>query len=70
MSAKYYFGFFANRECIAVMDLIDGYPDRDIAYIGFFMMNINYQGKHIGTTIIDETTDYLRSIGKKRSGLQ
>lgn len=52
------------------MDLIDGYPDRDIAYIGFFMMNINYQGKHIGTTIIDETTDYLRSIGKKRSGLQ
>ena len=65
MSAKYYFGFFANQEFIAVMDLIDGYPDYDIAYIGFFMMNINYQGRQIGTVIIDETTDYLRSIGKK-----
>ena len=65
MSAKCYFGFFTNQEFIAVMDLIDGYPDRDIAYIGFFMMNINYQGKHIGTAIIDEATDYLRSIGKK-----
>lgn len=70
MSAKYYFGLFANREFIAVMDLIDGYPDRDIAYIGFFMMNINYQGKQIGTAIIDEATDYLRSIGKNRFNLQ
>ena len=65
ISAKYYFGFFADQEFIAVMDLIDGYPNRDTAYIGFFMMNINYQGKQIGTAIIDETTDYLRSIGKK-----
>lgn len=65
ISAKYYFGLFANREFIAVMDLIDGYPDRDIAYIGFFMMNINYQGKQKGTAIIDEATDYLKSIGKK-----
>ena len=65
MSAKYYLGFFANQEFIAVMDLIDGYPDYDIAYIGFFMLNIDYQGKQIGTAIIDETTDYLQSIGKK-----
>lgn len=65
VAAKYYVGFFANREFIAVMDLIDGYLDRDTAYIGFFMMNINYQGKQTGTAIIDEATDYLRSIGKK-----
>lgn len=65
MSEKYYFGFFANQEFIAVMDLIDGYPDRETAYIGFFMMNIDYQDKQIGTAIISETTDYLGSIGKK-----
>jgi len=36
---KYYVGFFQNGEMIAVLDLIDGYPDRSTGYIGFFMVN-------------------------------
>lgn len=64
LSAKYYFGFFDNQELIAVMDLVDGYPKADIAYIGFFMMNLKHQGKQIGTAIISEVIDYLKSIGK------
>ena len=39
MSDKYYVGFFNNEEMVAVLDLIDGYPEPDIGYIGFFMMN-------------------------------
>ena len=31
-----------------IMDLIDGYPAKEVAYIGFFMMNPKYQGKRIG----------------------
>ena len=64
MSDKYYVGFFEDKTLVAVMDLIDGYPNADIAYIGFFMMNPIYQGKQIGTAIIEEVTDHLRSIGK------
>ncbi len=64
LSAKYYLGFFENKELIAIMDLIDGYPTADIAYIGFFMMNTNFQGRQIGTAIIHEICDYLRTIGK------
>ena len=64
MDDKYYFGFFYDRELIAIMDLIDGYPKAEIAYIGFFMMNPQYQGKQIGTAIIDEVIDYLLSTGK------
>ncbi len=64
LSSKYYFGFFDNQELIAVMDLVDGYPETDIAYIGFFMMNLKHQGKQIGSAIISEVIDYLRSIGK------
>lgn len=64
LSAKYYFGFFDNQELIAVMDLVDGYPKPEIAYIGFFMMNPHCQGKQIGTAIIDEVIEYLRSAGK------
>lgn len=61
---KYYFGFFDGRELVAVMDLIDGYPKPETAYIGFFMMNRTYQGKKIGTAIIDEVIDYLKNTGK------
>jgi len=64
LSEKYYLGFFDNDELIAVMDLVDGYPKADITYIGFFMMNLKQQGKQIGTAIINEVIDYLKSIGK------
>ena len=60
---KYYVGFFNGEEMVAVLDLIDGYPEPAIGYIGFFMMNPSYQGKQIGTAIIDETAAYLKSIG-------
>ena len=61
---KYYFGLFDGKQLVAIMDLIDGYPKPEIVYIGFFMMNPKYQGKQIGTAIIDEVIDYLQSIGK------
>ena len=64
MEDKYYFGFFDDQELVAIMDLIDGYPKLEIAYIGFFMMNPQYQGKQIGTAIVGEVIDYLQSIGK------
>ena len=62
-SDKYFVGFYDGETLVAIMDLIDGYPRDDIAYIGFFMMNPSYQGKQIGTAIIDETAAYLKSIG-------
>lgn len=64
LSEKYFLGFFSDQDLVAVMDLIDGYPKPEIAYIGFFMMNRKYQGKQIGTAIIDEVVAYLRTIGK------
>ncbi len=65
LSDKYFFGFFDDRKLVAVMDLVDGYPSPDVAYIGFFMMNPQYQGKQTGTAIIGDALDYLKSIGKR-----
>ena len=61
---KYYVGFYDREELIAVMDLIDGYPEADIAYIGFFMMKKDLQGQGNGTTIIAEASAYLKQTGK------
>ena len=48
------------------MDLIDGYPDSDTAFIGFFMMNRQLQGRRIGTHIIQELCLYLKETGLRR----
>ena len=64
ISDKYYVGFFNDREMVAVLDLIDGYPESDIGYIGFFMMNAALQGKQIGSGIIQDVCAYLKQNGK------
>ena len=62
---KYFIGFCQEETLIAVMDLIEGYPKPDTAFIGFFMMNKSFQGKGIGTAIIQDTAAYLKTAGKR-----
>ena len=62
-SSKYYVGFYAEDTLVAVMDLIDGYPDSGWAFIGFFMMNKELQGRQIGSGIIEEVCRSLKTAG-------
>ena len=60
---KHYVGFFDAGTLVAVMDLIDGYPDADTAFIGFFMMNKDLQGQGTGTAIVRDVLAALRALG-------
>ena len=60
---KHYVGFFDAGTLVAVMDLIDGYPDADTAFIGFFMMNRELQGQGTGTAIVRDVLAALRALG-------
>ena len=51
-SDKYYVGFFKKETLIAIMDLILDYPMKNIAFIGLFMMDFEYQNKSLGSEII------------------
>lgn len=62
-SSKYYVGFYDGDLLVAVLDLIDGYPDRSNAFIGFFMMNRQLQGREIGSGIIREACRCLKEAG-------
>ena len=62
-SSKYYVGFYDGATLVAVMDLIDGYPEADCAFIGFFMMDRGLQGRGIGSDIIREVCEYLWKMG-------
>ena len=64
--AKYYVGLYDGEILVAILDLIDGYPDSETAFIGFFMMNLQLQGRQIGTRIIQELCLYLKETGLKR----
>ena len=64
-TAKHYVGFYDKGALIAVMDLIDGYPEPGNAYIGFFMMDGRRQGRGIGSAIIAEAAAYLKDAGMR-----
>ena len=66
MEDKYFVGFFAGDKMIAVMDLIDGYPAKEIAFIGFFMTDAGVQNQGIGSRIIEEMAGYLKKEGFRR----
>ena len=66
LSSKYYIGFFHDEELVAVMDLVDGYPEPVIAYIGLFMVDIRRQGQNIGSAIIRDVESYLKKVGIKK----
>ena len=63
---KYYIGFFDEGTLVAVMDLIEHYPNPGTALLGFFAMNANLQGQGIGTEIISDSVAYLAQAGFKK----
>lgn len=48
------------------MDLIADYPEENVAFIGFFMTNVNCQNQGIGSDIIESTLHYLKMKGYVR----
>ena len=63
---KLFAGFYRGETLIAVMDLIFGYPAPDVAYFGFFMMDIARQGKGEGSAIVNECAAALAARGYKK----
>ena len=68
---KHYIGFFHVDTLVAVMDLIEHYPQPGTALMGFFAMNPNLQGQGVGTAIISDGVAYLTQLGfeKVRLGI-
>ena len=63
---KHYIGFFDEGALVAVMDLIEHYPNPETALLGFFAMNANLQGQGIGTEIVSDSIAYLAQVGFKK----
>ena len=60
---KYFMGYYKEGKLIALLDLIFDYPDKNIAFIGWFIMDKKWQGKGIGTKIIKDLEKSMKAHG-------
>ncbi|MDO4815793.1 MAG: GNAT family N-acetyltransferase [Bacillota bacterium] len=60
---KFFVGFYENGALVAVMDLITGYPENDDAFIGWFMVDAQLQGKGIGSRIFADVRAAMKAQG-------
>ncbi len=66
---KYYLGIFDDGRLIAVMDLILNYPNGETAFIGFFMVAAQMQGRGVGTFLVTDIVHCLLSWGYRYTRL-
>ena len=60
---KHFVGFFDGNNLVAVLDLIEKYPNEQTAFVGLFMVSALYQGKGIGSEIITSCFSQLKIEG-------
>ena len=55
--------FYQYQKLVAVLDWISGYPAKETAWIGLFMVSAEKQGKGIGSGIIRDMAASLKAVG-------
>ena len=60
---KYFIGIFDGNFFVAVMDMIDRYPDNRTTFIGLFMVSKSCQRKGVGTYIAKALSQTLGAEG-------
>lgn len=62
---KHFLVYLSGGTPVALLDLIEGYPDDLTCYIGLFMVGAEYAGRGIGTAIISGLCGALKKLGFK-----
>lgn len=60
---KYFVGFYDGDRLVSVLDLIAGYPGKDDAFIGWFMVTGDLQRKGIGSQIMADVRAAMKAQG-------
>ena len=60
---KFFVGFYEGERLVAVLDLITGYPEKDDAFIGWFMVDGHLQRQGIGSQIFADVRAAMAGQG-------
>lgn len=63
MADKHFFGWFERDRLIAMMDLIARHPGEEMAFIGWFMVDVNRQGAGLGRQLVADVMQMLAARG-------
>lgn len=56
---NHFVGYFDKGKLVAVLDLLEGYPSEETAFIGLFILDKAYQGRGIGSQLIVELLENI-----------
>lgn len=62
-SNKTYVAFYEKEKCVAVIDFIEGYPNKHTGYLGLLMLHENVHRKGIGARLLKELSKVAKDIG-------
>lgn len=60
---KYFLGFYQKGQLCAALDLILRYPNPETAFIGWFILRKDLQGRGTGTAMMNELFSFLKTQG-------
>lgn len=63
LADKHFFGWYEENRLIAMMDLIWRHPSEDMAFIGWFMVDRERQGRGLGRQLVAEVLAMLMHAG-------
>lgn len=63
MEDKFFVGFYKDNCLMAILDLITGYPNRETAFIGWFMTKKEYQRRGLASKIVRKLLELMKNKG-------
>lgn len=60
---KHFVAYYDGDRPVALLDLIEAYPDDQTCYIGLFMVRAGLGGQGIGSALISELCEALHGLG-------
>ena len=63
MDDKYFVGYFRDGTLIGMLDLITGYPKPESAFVGWFILDPDFQGAGLGSLLVGDLLALLKESG-------
>lgn len=63
---KHFEGIWQDGQLVALQDWIEGYPQSDTAYIGWFILDADRQGRGMGSALVQWLLERIRTLGFAR----
>lgn len=63
---KHFEGIWQDGQLVALQDWIEGYPREDTAYIGWLILDTDYQGRGMGSALVQWLLERISAMGFAR----